>query len=182
MPTMSDEFPASTPRRKLEITLDDLGEPAPTVPQPPPAGPFPPVGRQPKPPVAQQPPPQHPPAQHPPAQHPPQYPPPQHPPAQYPPSNNPNMAAVALAMNHKSAGVAVLLSLLWTGAGQVYCGRAGRGVAFFCAAVFAWCTLFFVIGFILLPAVWIWAAVDAASLANRQNAMLMASVASQPFR
>ena len=75
----------------------------------------------------------------------------------------------------------MLLSLLLTGAGQIYCGKAGRGIAFFCAGLFAWVTLFFLIGFILLPAVWIWAAVDAASLAKRQNAMLMASVTGQPY-
>jgi TM2 domain-containing membrane protein YozV len=194
---MSEEFPASTPRRKLEISFDDLEPAAPAPPQPA-ADQFPTVaGHQPPkapdypppqtnsgygaPPPQQWPPAQQqwPPAQHPPAQHPVPYQ--QHPPAQNPGAyqQGPNAATMALALNHKSEGVAILLSLLITGAGQVYCGRVGRGAAFFFGAVFAWFTLLFLVGFILLPAIWIWAAVDASQLASRQNAMLMAS-ASQP--
>lgn len=172
---MSDEFPASTPRRKLEITLEDL-EPGAATP-PPPAAQFPPVAghRPPKPPGSPPPQPQ---AGYPPPPAGQQYAPP---PPQHYPSGDPGVAAVALAMNHKSGGIAVLLSLLLTGAGQIYCGKVGRGIAFFFAAVFAWVTLFFIIGFILLPAVVIWAAVDAANLANRHNAMLMASVTSRQY-
>ena len=80
-------------------------------------------------------------------------------------------------MNHKSPGVAALLSLLFTGAGQVYCGRAGRGVAFFFAAMFSALLIFVLIGLILLPIVWIWAAIDASNLAKQQNAALMAALA-----
>lgn len=189
---MSDEFPAPIPRRKLEITLDDLDAPGaappPTVAQFPPVAGYPP----PKPPAGAPPPsnagcapprPSHQPAPPPPYTPAPGYPPPQPYPAppNYPAGANPGVAAVALALNHKSPGVAVLLSLLLTGAGQIYCGKAGRGIAFFCAGLFAWVALFFIIGFILLPAVWIWAAVDAASLAKRQNAMLVASVTGQPY-
>jgi TM2 domain-containing membrane protein YozV len=197
---MSEEFPASAPRPKLEITFDDL-EPETPSPQQPATGQFPPVaGHQPpKPPdyapvqssgyaapPPYWPPPQHPPAQYPPAQHPPA----QHPPAQYQQAQYPvpygqapgaNAATLALAMNHKSEGVAVLLSLLLTGAGQIYCGQVGRGIAFFFGAVFAAFSLIFLVGFVLLPAVWIWAAVDASLLANRQNAMLMASVNQQYY-
>ena len=191
---MSDEFPSPIPRRKLEITLDDLDAPAAAPPAA--AARFPPVAGYPppKPPDAAPPrsnagyappPPNHQHAPPPPPYPPPGYPPPQQqyppPPPQYAAGSNPGVAAVALALNHKSPGVAVLLSLLLTGAGQIYCGKAGRGIAFFCAGVFAWVTLFFLIGFILLPAVWIWAAVDAASLAKRQNAMLMATVTGQPY-
>jgi TM2 domain-containing membrane protein YozV len=166
---MSDEFPTSKPRPRLEITFDDLGAApeAPTAALPPALPPL--TGK------VQQP-------ASPSTAIPPQYPPPQptYPPPQYPSGPNPGLAAVALAIGHKSTGVAVLLSLLLTGAGQVYCGRVGRGVAFFCGAVFSWITLFFLIGFLLLPAVVIWAAVDAASLANRHNAMLVASLSEQP--
>ncbi|HEX8101645.1 MAG TPA: hypothetical protein VF533_03465 [Solirubrobacteraceae bacterium] len=84
--------------------------------------------------------------------------------------------AVALSMNQKSPGVAVLLSLLVTGAGQIYCGRAGRGIAFFCAAFVSLILCMVIIGFVLLPIVWIWAAVDAHGLAQRQNNALLASV------
>lgn len=84
--------------------------------------------------------------------------------------------AVALSMNQKSPGVAVLLSLLWTGAGQIYCGRAGRGLAFMAAAFVSAVLILMIVGLILLPIVWIWAAVDAHSLAQRQNTMLLSSM------
>jgi len=84
--------------------------------------------------------------------------------------------AVALSMNQKSPGVAVLLSLLFTGAGQVYCGRALRGLAFFGAAFVSALLILLLIGLLLLPIVWIWAAVDAHSLAQRQNQTLLASI------
>ncbi|HEX8205169.1 MAG TPA: zinc ribbon domain-containing protein [Solirubrobacteraceae bacterium] len=85
--------------------------------------------------------------------------------------------AVALTMNQKSPGTAAVLSLLFTGAGQVYCGRAARGVAFFGAAFLSALLILVVIGLILLPIVWVWAAIDAHSLAQRQNQALLASVA-----
>ena len=88
---------------------------------------------------------------------------------------SPGVAAAALAMNSKSPGVAVLLSLLWTGAGQVYCGRVGRGAAFFCAALVSAVLILVAVGFVLLPIVWIWAAVDAHQLAKTQNRALLAA-------
>lgn len=84
--------------------------------------------------------------------------------------------AVALTMNQKSPGVAVLLSLLLTGAGQVYCGRAARGLAFFAAAFVSALLILAVVGLVLLPVVWIWAAIDAHSLAHRQNQALLATM------
>lgn len=86
------------------------------------------------------------------------------------------VAAAALAMNHKSPGMAMVLSLLFTGAGQVYCGKVGRGIAFFLAAVFSAVLILAVIGLILLPIIWIWAMVDAYQLAIRQNQALLATV------
>lgn len=70
----------------------------------------------------------------------------------------------------KSAGIAALLSLLVTGLGQVYVGRAGRGGAFFGAAVLvgvlavagrAPAMLFFA------PIIGIASVVDAANLAQK---------------
>ena len=91
-------------------------------------------------------------------------------------AGNHAMAVAAMSMNRKSPGVAVLLSLLFTGAGQIYCGRAGRGIAFFAAAFCSALLIFFVIGIFMLLAIWIWAAIDAANLASRQNATLLAAM------
>jgi TM2 domain-containing membrane protein YozV len=84
-------------------------------------------------------------------------------------------AAIAtLAINQKSAGIAIVLSLLFTGAGQWYVGRVGRGFAFLGAAFVSGLLCLVVIGFILLPIVYIWAAIDANKLANEHNAALLA--------
>lgn len=165
-----NEFPPPTPRPKLEITFDDL-EPATPRPRtraedaPPPPAAWPPPPTQP--------------AKQPAAALPPAWPgaAPGYPSPTAPSQNNSNVVFAAMAMNHKSPGVAVLLSLLFTGAGQVYCGRAGRGIAFFFGALFSAVLIFVLIGFILLPIVWIWAAIDASNLAKQQNAALMAALA-----
>jgi TM2 domain-containing membrane protein YozV len=82
-------------------------------------------------------------------------------------------AAVAVALNAKSTAAAVLLSLVFTGAGHWYVGRVGRGFAFFAAAVVSWLLVFVVIGLVLLPIVGIWAAIDASKCAQQHNRQLM---------
>lgn len=82
-------------------------------------------------------------------------------------------AAVAVALNAKSTAAAVLLSLVFTGAGHWYAGRVGRGFAFFAAAVVSWLLVFFVVGLVLLPIIAIWAAIDASKCAQQHNSQLM---------
>jgi TM2 domain-containing membrane protein YozV len=84
-----------------------------------------------------------------------------------------------LVSGAKSGGVAIALSILFTGAGHWYTGEVGRGFAFLGAAFLAALSLFFVIGIIALPAIWIWAAIDANKSAERHNARL-AAVQRQP--
>lgn len=160
------ELPPSKPRPKLEINFDDEPDPPPYAPAPP--GRRPPVPA----PAALDPKPAPLPVvsgyEHPPPQ------------AASPGYANNAMAVAAMSMNRKSPGTAVLLSLLFTGAGQVYCGRAARGIAFFGAAFVSAILILALVGFILLPMVWIWAAIDAANLASKQNATLVAAMAGQP--
>jgi TM2 domain-containing membrane protein YozV len=85
-------------------------------------------------------------------------------------------AAIAVALNSKSTGLAILCSLVFTGAGHWYVGRIGRGFAFFFAVVIAAILTSALIGLLLLPIVWIWAAIDARNCANAHNALLMAQV------
>ena len=82
----------------------------------------------------------------------------------------------ALTIRHKSAGTAILCSLFLPGAGQMYVGRTGRGIAFFCAAVVSYLLIIALIGLILVPIVAIWAAVDANKLANEYNTQLLAGI------
>jgi TM2 domain-containing membrane protein YozV len=70
----------------------------------------------------------------------------------------------------KSPGVAVLLSFLLAGLGQIYNGQIGKGlvfmIAYFCSLVLMWV----LIGFIIAPILWIWSMVDAYKTAERINA------------
>jgi TM2 domain-containing membrane protein YozV len=82
-------------------------------------------------------------------------------------------AAVTVALNSKSSAAAILLSLVFTGAGHWYVGRIGRGFAWFGAAVLSGILVIAVIGLVLLPLVWVGAAIDANNCARKHNAALM---------
>ncbi|MFP5346709.1 MAG: hypothetical protein ACLGIA_06760 [Actinomycetes bacterium] len=99
------------------------------------------------------------------------YPVPQPAPRPYDMAGAQQAAAIAV-LGRKSAGLAAVLSLLLVGAGQMYCGRVGRGFAFLAAYIVSWLLMAVFIGFLLVPAILIWALVDAISLANRHNALL----------
>jgi TM2 domain-containing membrane protein YozV len=73
------------------------------------------------------------------------------------------------AIGRKSPAAAALLSFLLAGAGQWYCGRAGRGFAFLAGALLSALLGIVLIGFVLLPLVVLWAGVDAAKLASGCN-------------
>jgi TM2 domain-containing membrane protein YozV len=83
-------------------------------------------------------------------------------------------AAMNVALNSKSTGLAILLSLVFTGAGHWYVGRVGRGFAFLAAAIISSILILAVVGFFLLPIVWAWAAIDANKCAQAHNQLLLA--------
>jgi TM2 domain-containing membrane protein YozV len=87
-------------------------------------------------------------------------------------------AAMNVALNSKSTGLAILLSLVFTGAGHWYVGRIGRGIAFFAAAFISGMLILAVAGLFLLPIVWVWAAIDANKCAQRHNQILLAEAQS----
>lgn len=92
-------------------------------------------------------------------------------------------AAAVAVLGQRSAGLAALLSILLVGAGQMYCGRVGRGFAFLGASILSYLLMFVLIGFLLAPAVFIWALVDAINLASRHNAELLHRITyGQPYR
>ena len=92
-----------------------------------------------------------------------------------------NQATVLALLGRKSAGLAAVLSILLVGAGQMYCGRVGRGLAFLAAAIFSGLLMFVLIGFLTAPIVFVWALVDAISLANRHNAVLAHQLGAGPM-
>jgi TM2 domain-containing membrane protein YozV len=86
--------------------------------------------------------------------------------------------AMNVALNSKSTGLAILLSLVFTGAGHWYVGRVGRGIAFFAAAFISGLLIFALVGFFILPIVWVWAAIDANKCAQTHNQLLLAQAVS----
>jgi TM2 domain-containing membrane protein YozV len=91
------------------------------------------------------------------------------------------VAAPVVVSGAKSGGIAVLLSVLITGAGHWYAGEVGRGFAFFAGAFLAALSTLFLVGFIALPVVWIWAAIDANKAAERHNLRIAAAASQQPL-
>jgi TM2 domain-containing membrane protein YozV len=83
------------------------------------------------------------------------------------------VATAVIGMNQKSSGVALLLSLLWPGAGQIYLGRIGAGAGFMVGSLAAFMLIFLVVGILLYPAVLIWAMVDAYRGAEEHNRRLL---------
>jgi TM2 domain-containing membrane protein YozV len=86
----------------------------------------------------------------------------------------PAYAPVPYAMvpyaKRKDAGVATLLSFFLPGAGQLYNGQVGKGVAFILVSIFVNFPLMFIgIGFLTALATWIWAMIDAHSSAEKIN-------------
>jgi TM2 domain-containing membrane protein YozV len=66
------------------------------------------------------------------------------------------------AFGPKSPGVALLLSLLICGAGQMYCGKVGKGILMLIGCIALW---FIFLGWII----WIWSMIDAYATAKDMN-------------
>jgi len=69
----------------------------------------------------------------------------------------------------KDKTLAGILSFFIPGVGQIYCGETGRGIWFIVGTIFSWLSMFILIGFVLYPAMIIWAIVDAVKCAERYN-------------
>lgn len=76
-----------------------------------------------------------------------QQPAPYHPPAQQVAPKNPGLALVA--------------SFFIPGLGSLLAGRIGWGAGIFAAYVVAWISLVVLVGFVLIPLVWVWGMADA---------------------
>ncbi|MDN5375132.1 MAG: hypothetical protein PWQ39_172 [Thermacetogenium sp.] len=74
-----------------------------------------------------------------------------------------------LNINQKNPGLAAVLSFLITGLGQIYNGQIGKGIGLIVAAGIAGLLCFVVIGFVLLPIIWIYGIYDAYKTAEKIN-------------
>lgn len=73
--------------------------------------------------------------------------------------------------------VAAVLSALFPGLGQLYNRELEKGLAVIVAFFVAGISVLFLVGFVLAPAVWIYAAYDAAKAAERRDRELSAAAA-----
>ena len=76
--------------------------------------------------------------------------------------------------SEKNPGVAALLSAVWTGAGQIYNGDIGRGVALMALMFVSTVSIVVGIGFVTTPLIWGYAIYDAyrtadAGVRNRED-------------
>ncbi|QNE23218.1 hypothetical protein F1D05_29060 [Kribbella qitaiheensis] len=62
-----------------------------------------------------------------------------------------------------------MASFFIPGLGTLINGNTGLGIAIFAAYCFAWLTTMILIGFLLLPAVWVWGMIDAYQGAKNWN-------------
>jgi len=82
--------------------------------------------------------------------------------------------AVEDALDGRNPLVAVLLSALFPGLGYVYARDADTGLFFAVSFLSALLSLF-VVGVVLVPAIWLYAAYDAAKAAERRDRELSAT-------
>jgi len=66
-----------------------------------------------------------------------------------------------MTVTKKDPILAAVLSFLFTGLGQIYLGKVGRGFAFMIAQVISFSLMFVGIGFITTPLLFIWCIWDA---------------------
>ena len=76
---------------------------------------------------------------------------------------------VLVVKTEKSPALAVLLSFLLPGLGQIYNDEAQKGVYFIIAVVVSSLAIIIVIGLLTTPVIWIWSMVDAYKVADRKN-------------
>lgn len=85
---------------------------------------------------------------------------------QRPPPTNP---AVESALDGRNPLIAVLLSALFPGLGHVYAREIEMGLFFAVSFVLSLLSLTILIGIVLVPAIWLYAAYDAAKAAQRRD-------------
>ncbi len=73
-------------------------------------------------------------------------------------------------IEHKSEGLAAVLSFFIPGLGQIYNGQIGKGIAVIVISFVLIFSMVILVGFILYPLFWIWSIYDAYTTAKRINA------------
>lgn len=69
----------------------------------------------------------------------------------------------------KNPGIAAIASFFWVGLGQIYNGELAKGFLFMVLQVLNCLLLFVVVGFLTVPAFWIYGIYDAYKTAEKLN-------------
>jgi len=69
----------------------------------------------------------------------------------------------------KNPGLAAVLSFFICGLGQIYNGQIFKGIVFIICYGIAWALTFVLIGWLIVPILWIWGMYDAYKNAERIN-------------
>ena len=73
------------------------------------------------------------------------------------------------ALLTKNPGIAAVLSVFWTGVGQIYNGQIIKGLILIVVQMINAALMWVLIGFVTYPIVWIWGIYDAYKTAERMN-------------
>jgi TM2 domain-containing membrane protein YozV len=87
----------------------------------------------------------------------------------------PSSPAVEGVLDGRNPLVAVLLSALFPGLGHVYAREVEMGLFFAVSFLLSLFSILVFVGFLLVPAIWIYAAYDAAKAAQRRDDELSAA-------
>jgi len=91
-------------------------------------------------------------------------------------------ASASIIVNKKSEGLAIILSLIITGLGEMYVGQVGKGIMLLIVQVLLWVlTMMFLFPFIIAIAVWIYSMYDAYTLAKYYNNYLLENDGNTPW-
>ena len=76
---------------------------------------------------------------------------------------------VVVVKSHKDPGIAAVLSFFYCGLGQIYNGEIGKGVLLLVVYFVSLMSIFFVVGLITTPILWLYGMFDAYKTAERLN-------------
>lgn len=98
------------------------------------------------------------------------------------PSVETRKVEAAVTLHEKSAGLALFLSFLIPGIGEMYVGRVKRGVALLLLAILSAAVLsWIIVGLITYPIIWIYSMVDSYKLAKLYNSQLIENNGNPPW-
>ena len=85
-----------------------------------------------------------------------------------------------LPVFYKNPGLAAVLSFFYMGLGQIYNGQILKGIAFFITYSISWLLIWFFIGFLTTPILWIYGIYDAYKSAEKINVDIARSAGDRP--